>query len=352
MQVIRTWPHPNIHFQSQMKYFSFILASAVIFFASAQTPKKVNFSPKDYYTHFSAANPVVLLIEPGDVIYTSTIDAEGVDKAGIKRYVGEDHNPLVGPFFVKGAEEGDVLKVTFLDIKLNRSTAFCLPYFHGRSMPTDIVEQVKDNLKPSVIWDLDVKKNIAKLHHKTAHLNNFKVPLNPFLGCVGLAAPKGQEVPTVDAGTFGGNLDFSKVRKNASVYLPVYNKGGLLYLGDGHAAQGDGEINWTALETSLDIAFKVQLIKKPAKQIANPRIEDAEYIMTVALDLSLDNAIKTASKGMLDWLQEEYDLTIIEATQVMGSSLEYRIAEIVDPHVEIVAMIKKSVLKNIPKHKK
>jgi acetamidase/formamidase len=144
-------------------------------------------------------------------------------------------------------------------------------------------------------------------------------------------------------------MDFNRIKKNASVYLPVYNKGGLLYIGDGHAQQGDGEINLSALETSLDYAFVVDLIKKPAKQIAYPRVEDAEYIMTIGLDASLDNALKIATKGMLDWLQETYDLSIIEATQVMGSAMEYKITEIVDPKVEIVAMIKKKTLKGIKK---
>jgi acetamidase/formamidase len=106
------------------------------------------------------------------------------------------------------------------------------------------------------------------------------------------------------------------------------------------------------LETSLDYAFTVKLIKSPAKKLAYPRVEDATYIMTVGLDATLDNALKTASKGMLAWLQEDYNLTIEEATQVMGSSLEYKITEIVDPQVEIVAMIKKTALKNISKHKK
>ena len=93
----------------------------------------------------------------------------------------------------------------------------------------------------------------------------------------------------------------------------------------------------------------VELIKKPAKQLAYPRVEDAEYIMTIGLDASLDNALKIATKGMLDWLQETYDLSIIEATQVMGSAMEYKITEIVDPKVEIVAMIKKKILNGIQK---
>ena len=104
-----------------------------------------------------------------------------------------------------------------------------------------------------------------------------------------------------------------------------------------------------ALETSLDYAFTVKLIKSATKQIAYPRVEDATYIMSVGMNGTLDNSLKIATKGILDWLQEDYNLTLEETTQVMGSSLEYKIAEIVDPQVEVIAMIKKTVLKNISK---
>ena len=331
-----------------MKYISVLFLSLISIIGVAQKPKKVNFTPSTYYSFFDAETKPVIHILPGDTIYTSSVDCDGFDKNGKKCSIGKAENPLTGPFYIEGAEEGDIIQINFIDMKFSRNTALCLPYFHERSMPNSISELVKNNLDP-IVWNLDLKKNKAKLQTPTKHLKNFKVSINPFLGCVGLAAPKGQLVGTGDAGPFGGNMDFNRVTKNASVYLPVYNKGGLLYLGDGHAAQGDGEINWMALETSLDFAFTVKLIKNQTKKLEYPRIEDATYIMTVGIDKTLDNAIKIASKGMLDWLKENYQLTIEEATQVMGSSLEYKIPEIVDPQVEVVAMIKKSVLKHISK---
>ncbi len=331
-----------------MKYIFLILSSIISFIANAQGPKRVHFTPNTYFSLFSADTQPALIILPGDTIYTTSTDCDGFDKFGIKRSIGAAENPLTGPFYIEGAEEGDVLKITFTDMKFSRNTALCLPYFHERSMPSSITDITKNNLTP-IVWDLDIKKNKAKLQVASAHLKNFEVAINPFLGCVGLAAPKGQVVGTGDSGPFGGNMDFNRVTKNASVYLPVYNKGGLLYLGDGHAAQGDGELNWMALETSLDYAFTVKLIKSPSKMLAYPRIEDATYIMTVGMDATIDNSLKIATKEMLEWLQEDYDLTIEEATQVMGSSIEYKIAEIVDPKVEVVAMIKKSVLSKIQK---
>jgi len=331
-----------------MKCIPFLFLCIISLVSNAQVSKRVNFTPTNYYSFFSADTKPVLNILPGDTIYTSSVDCDGFDKKGIKRSIGKAENPLTGPFFVEGAEAGDVIQVTFTDMKFSRNTALCLPYFHERSMPSIVTDRVKNNLKP-IVWNLDIKKNKAKLQIPTEHLKNFEVAISPFLGCVGLAAPNGQEVGTGDSGPFGGNMDFNRVAKNASVYLPVFNKGGLLYLGDGHAIQGDGEINWMALETSLDYAFTVKLIKSATKQIAYPRVEDATYIMSVGMNGTLDNSLKIATKGILDWLQEDYNLTLEEATQVMGSSLEYKIAEIVDPQVEVVAMIKKTVLKNISK---
>jgi acetamidase/formamidase len=330
-----------------MKKIFLIALTFISLLSSAQLHKKVNYTPTQYYSYFSGATPPALHIKAGDTIVTSSIDCEGFDKNGIQ--VIKAINPLTGPFYVEGAEEGDIIKVTFTDIQFSRNTAICLPYFHPRSMH-DSTTKLANNDTAALTWNLDFKTKTASLKEKTEHLKNYKVDIEPFFGCVGLAAPKDQIISTADAGITGGNMDFNRIKKNASVYLPVYNKGGLLYIGDGHAQQGDGEINLSALETSLDYAFVAELIKKPAKQIAYPRVEDAEYIMTIGLDASLDNALKIANKGMLDWLQETYDLSIIEATHVMGTALEYKITEIVDPKVEIVAMIKKKTLAGIKKN--
>jgi len=333
-----------------MKYILLFSLTLFTITSNGQSHKKVNFTPTNYYSFFSAATKPALTIQPGDTIVTSSIDCEGFDKNLIKRSVGPAVNPLTGPFYIEGAENGDVLKISFTDIKFSRNTAICLPFFHERSMQDSITKLAKNDSIP-LIWDLNFKKNTASLHNKTAHLNNFEVDIKPFLGCVGLATPNNQVVSTADSGPFGGNLDFNRIAKSSSVYLPVYNKGGLLYIGDGHAAQGDGELNLSALETSLDYSFVVELIKKPIKQIAYPRVEDAEYIMTVGMDATLDNSLKIANKGMLIWIQELYNLTMEEATQVMGSSMEYKITEIVDPKVEVVAMIKKKTLSKIQKTK-
>jgi amidase len=107
-----------------------------------------------------------------------------------------------------------------------------------------------------------------------AHLNNFTVPVRPMLGCVAVAPGFGSAPPsTGDSGRFGGNMDFNEIVEGTTVYLPVAQPGALLYVGDGHAAQGDGELNGNALETSMDVEFTVDVIssKSPSPRASSPR---------------------------------------------------------------------------------
>jgi acetamidase/formamidase len=172
--------------------------------------------------------------------------------------------------------------------------------------------------------------------------------LNPFLGCIGVAPKnKKNEILSFFQGDFGGNLDFSKISQHATIYLPVLHDGGYFYVGDGHAVQGDGEIAGNALETSLDIEFRVELIKSEVLQIRSPRVEDSTYIMAIGSAKTLDKVIKIATLNLLEWLRHDYHLTLQEATQVMSTSIEYTIAEIADPKVIVVAKMKKQILKQL-----
>jgi amidase len=127
----------------------------------------------------------------------------------------------------------------------------------------------------------------------------------------------------------------------------VFHQGGYFFIGDGHAVQGDGEIAGNALETSLDVEFKINLIKRDVLQIKFPKVEDTSYFMTIGSAKTLDKAISFATSGLLDWLQNDYHITVQEATQVMSTTIEYNVAEIADPEVVVVAKIKKQLLKGI-----
>jgi acetamidase/formamidase len=305
------------------------------------------FTPNTFSNSFSLNVNPVLQINTGDTVQTETIDALGRDKNGVKRQRGG--NPLTGPFYIANSKEGDVLKITLTRVSLNRNYAYTTESFVSRSLPDSITKQFK---KPHLVkWKLDVENGFAlpdSSYTVYNNLVNFKVPLNPFLGCIGVAPKnKKNEILSFFQGDFGGNLDFSKITQHATIYLPVLHDGGYFYVGDGHAVQGDGEIAGNALETSLDIEFRVELIKSEVLQIRSPRVEDSTYIMAIGSAKTLDKAIKIATLNLLEWLRHDYHLTLQEATQVMSTTIEYAIAEIADPKVIVVAKMKKQILKQL-----
>ena len=305
---------------------------------------QIHFIPTSFSNLFTLNLPPVLRIQSGDTVSTETIDAAGYDKNSLKRQKGG--NPLTGPFYIENALEGDVIGITLIQVALNRSYAFTSESFVSRSLPKAVVKQFTKS-RP-VKWKLDTLTGFATLMDTSyPHLQSFRVPLRPFLGCIGVApAVKNNEILSFFQGPFGGNMDFSGVAQSATVYLPVFHDGGYLYIGDGHALQGDGEIAGNALETSLNVAFTVRVIKKENVSLTYPRVEDSVYLMAVGIDKSLDKAIKRATAGLLEWLQADYHLSLQEATQVLSTSIEYTIAEIADPEVEIVAKIKKGLVGN------
>jgi acetamidase/formamidase len=165
------------------------------------------------------------------------------------------------------------------------------------------------------------------------------------LGCVATATgPAGAPPPTGDSGGYGGNMDFNEITEGATVYLPVSNPGALLYLGDGHAAQGDGELNGNALETSMDVEFTVDII--PGKRPPAPRVENATTIMAMGLG-SLDDAFRQATSNMASWLADDYKLTPSEIAQVLGTSALYKVSEIADRNSGIVLKIEKARLQTL-----
>jgi amidase len=166
------------------------------------------------------------------------------------------------------------------------------------------------------------------------------------LGCVAVApSPWDSPVDTRDSGDLGGNMDFNEIREGSTVFLPVRQPGALLYLGDAHAVQGDGELNGNALETSMDIEFSVDVQR--GKNIGSPRVENSEYLMAVGLSGSLDDAFRVATSELASWLRTEYNLSREEAAIVLGSSIEYKIAEVADRNAGVVAKIRKSRLASL-----
>jgi len=310
----------------------------------AGAPQRHEFTPTKFYRQFSALNEPVLRVTPGDTIHTTTVDAGGTDEKGVTRVLGG--NPETGPFFVEGAEPGDTLVVYLTRLRLNRDWAGSDDYMVPRGVDTDWAVKLKDAGK-NVRWHLDTARGVATVEKPTEHLKNYSVPLRPMLGCVATAPPPAAAAPgTGDSGGYGGNMDFNEVIEGATVYLPVRTPGAMLYLGDGHAAQGDGELNGNALETSMDVEFTVDVIS--GKGVPGPRVESPTHIMAVGLDGSIDDAFRDATTNMANWLTEKYGLTPSEVAEVMGTSAEYKVSEVADRNAGVVLKSSKERLEGLP----
>ena len=306
----------------------------------AGPPGIYDFRPRDYSNLFSADRAPVLTIWPGDTVRTSTIDSGGVDSAGTTRALFG--NPQTGPFYIAGAAPGDTLAIHITRLTPNRDYADSLDSVVGRALGSSLVAKAGDLGKP-VRWTLDRAAGRASPEGATGALASLSVPMRPMLGGLALAPGFGSAaMSTGDTGRTGGNMDFNEIVAGNIVYLPVQQPGALLYLGDAHALQGDGETSQYALETSMDVEFSVELIK--GRSFGSPRVESPTQIMVLGQAGSLDDALKAASTGLILWLQQDYGLTLSQSAQVMGSAVRFNIANLAGRSVGVAARIDKALL--------
>lgn len=311
-------------------------------------PRKVKFSPTSYHNQFSADIAHALVIRPGDNIETKTVDSGGIDEKGERKALYG--NPQTGPFFVYGARQGDTLAIHIKKLSLNRDYADSLDAMARRILDSRMAVKAKE-LGKNVRWKIDTMRGVAYPEDKSGGLANFLVPLRPMLGCVAVAPAFGfAPFSTGDCGRFGGNMDTNELVQGSTLYLQVEQPGALIYMGDAHAAQGDGETSEWGLETSMDVEFSVEII--PKRVIATPRIETASHVIAVGMAGSLDEALKSATSGLTQWLEQDYDVSMSEIAQIYGSSVEYKVAQIVGRNVGMIARISKERLKGLKPRKK
>ncbi len=303
-------------------------------------PVMHDFVPQHFYREFSSTTEPALHIFAGDTVHTTSVDAGGTDEHSVARVLGG--NPLTGPFYIEGAMPGDVLAITIQRLQLNRDWAMSDKGLVGRVLTGEYRAKIKPDWSDTR-WHLDTAKGIASLEKPSDALKNYSVPVRPMLGCVGVAPGFGNApVAAQDSGDFGGNLDFSLIGEGTTLYLAVNQPGALLYVGDGHALQGDGELNGNALETPMDILFSVEVLRE--KNIDTPRAENAEFLMAIGLEGSLDAAIRDATSGLAAWLQADYTLSDGDVAALLGTSMQYTISEVADRNVGVVAKVPKRAL--------
>jgi amidase len=287
----------------------------------------------NYHT-FSKDHPVLLRIHPGDTVITKTVDSAGFDADGI-RHTKTHGNPLTGPFYVEGAEPGDAIVVRFRKVRLNRATGYS--GFHVSSLTEDVrtkyspgeyiegaVLPARKDLVPFVV---NLKSGTARPKDRLSRHVDLTFAATPMLGCIGVA-PADQAPTSGPAGSYGGNLDYKEIREGATVLLPVRVPGAYLFLGDGHALQGDGEAVGSGIETSLDVEFAVELRK--GAHLTEPRAENAEYLISIgartATSRSLNDALEIATSDMMRWLVDEYAIEPIAAHLLIGHQAKYDVA--------------------------
>ena len=252
-------------------------------------------------------------------------------------------NPQTGPFYIEGAEPGDTLAIRIekLEPAGDHGISAFSPGFGGLN-GTDRTAVLGAEL-PEAVWfyEVDRARGIARtrsLDRKHA----WEVPLAPFLGCLGVAPGSNEARSTIVPDNFGGNMDCPEVRAGNTLYLGVRVPGALVSFGDGHYAMGEGEIIGTAIEGPMNVELTIDLIKKRATPW--PRIENAEWMMSVGASRPLEDAARVAFKDIVEWVREKTGLSEMDAYQFVSQNARAPIVQFVDPQYTVLVKIPKTRL--------
>ena len=300
--------------------------------------------------YWSAAKPV-LRIKSGDTVTIQTLipnSPEQLTKAGVKpdqipaalraiyaevKDKGSGPHVLTGPIFVEGAGAGDTLEVRILRIKLGS------PYAYNSFSPRSGVLAGDDFATGALkIIPFDLERNVAKF------AGNIEIPLRPFFGSMGVAPPEAAgRINSAPPGIHAGNLDNKDLVEGTKLFIPVHVAGALFEVGDGHAGQGNGEVDITALETFLEGAF--QFVVRKDMHLKWPRAETPTHFITMGLHEDLTEALKTAVRESIDFLVTEKHLSREDAYMLSSVAVDFNVTQAVDGTKGVHAMIPKSIFK-------
>lgn len=305
---------------------------------AAQLPSDtVYFTPSISQPTFTVREPV-LRLQPGTVLISQTNFGDYYTPEG-GSFPGE-----VGPFYIEGATTGDVLVVKILKVRPNYEFAASRHYGDFGGLASDAHTRMLNDPIPDrrYLWRIDHENMTGTTELPDSRMGRVTIDLQPMLGRIAVA-PRGDEAFSgLWPGDFGGNMDAPELREGSTVFLPIFHDGAYFYFGDGHARQGDGEVSGTGLETSMDVAFEIDLIK--GKTIDWPRIEDDEYIMVAGSARPLIDAFRIAHVELIEWLEKEYGFGRWDAYQLVSQVGEATVANIVDPNYTVVAKFPKRYL--------
>lgn len=332
-----------------MKTFLIVVAVSAIACAQGVNEQgrvvRYQLKPSELKYTYAASYPPVAHLKSGNILETNTVDCFGnaIKKPGDTLSMAKGDNPLTGPFYIDGAEPGDTLAVKILDLQVDgdQGVGALAPGF-GAINSTGYTPMINPPI-PEKIWFYPIDHNSNTATFKALDSNfSVKIPLHPFFGCIGVAPAGGEARSSVVPAEFGGNMDSPEASVGNTVYFPVNVPGAMLFLGDGHAAMGDGEIAGTAIEVPLRSRIQVQVIK--GKKINWPRFENDDYIMTVGAYRPLDDALRIAFTELVGWIHNDYGLSELDAYELLSKVAEIHLNEMVDPNYVIVAKINKKYL--------
>src|SRR5213075_486541 len=330
----------------QIALIASILVGASI---HAQQPIQLKPTPKTVaWGYYDAATAPVMRVKSGDTVEVQTLITSSptrLEGAGVKpedveqslrdiyREVtnkGPGGHILTGPIFVEGAEPGDVLEIRIKDIKL------AIPYAYnafgpGRGFIPEDFPYPKMRIIP-----LDEKRMVAHFS------DGIEIPLHPFFGSIGVAPPEvSGRISSAPPWVHAGNLDNKELVAGSTLFIPVHAKGALFLAGDGHAGQGNGEVDITAMETSLIGTF--QLIVRKDLKLRWPRAETPTHYISMGIHEDLNEATKMALREMIDFLVNEKHLTRDDAYQLSSVAADLNITQLVDGNKGVHAMIPKAI---------
>lgn len=314
-----------------------MIAATALAQGSALAQETVHFEPTVGYPTFAVREPV-LRIQPGTTLHSRTNGGAYYEPGG-GAFPGE-----VGPFYIEGATPDDTLVVEIIEVRPNHDLAGVqlYPGFGGLASDSKL-RLLNDPIQARRYeWHLDLEAMTGTVALPDSVMQQITIDLRPMLGRVAVA-PRGEEAfAGLWPGDFGGNMDAQEVRAGTTVYLPIFHDGAYFYFGDGHARQGEGEVNGTGLETSMDVVLRIDLIK--GKTIDWPRFEDDDYIMVAGSARPLIDAFRLAHVELIEWLETEYGFGRADAYLLVGQLGESSVANIVDPAYTVVAKFPKKYL--------
>ena len=286
-----------------------------------------------HWGFYDAALEPVLRIDSGDTVTIDTLSGEPADMPdsslgftilpGHREVHAANPFPAIGPHFLTGpihvedAEPGDVLEVRFLEISLRQDWGWNLQQPLLGTLPEDFPELRRLHIP------LDRKRLVARLPWGS------ELPVKPFFGEIGVAPPPGWgRLSSIMPRPYGGNIDNKELVAGSTLYLPVFNKGARLSLGDGHAMQGDGEVCLTAVETALTGRIEIHLRRDLS--LKRPRAETAQSWITMGFDEDLDDAVKQALRDMIELIGDLSGLSAQDAYTLCSIAADLRVTQTVD----------------------